>query len=237
MSFVIAVDFDDVLCQTNLKVAELHNAQYETDMTIDDFRYYHYWRNRGWGNPEETLRKVRLMFAQGVYRDPLPIADAFSALEAIKAIPGAELVIVTARSENSREESQAYLDKHFPGIFSKIYFTGAFTHTEAEGETGPVVLTLINASVLIDDAIENALDTASETSIPVLLYGDYPWNLRSSSTGKDEREHMSYNEVRERGLEHLEDEEDLIKDLPATVRRVSNWEAVVQWVKENLKGQ
>jgi 5'(3')-deoxyribonucleotidase len=35
----IAIDLDDVLAATNLKVAEIHNELYGSAMTIDDFDY------------------------------------------------------------------------------------------------------------------------------------------------------------------------------------------------------
>jgi hypothetical protein len=72
---IIAIDCDDVLCQTNATVAEsesctcfnsshtqrlvqlnkvsiVHNELYGTDMTLDDFQHYLYWQNRCWGTPE-----------------------------------------------------------------------------------------------------------------------------------------------------------------------------------------
>lgn len=90
--------------------------------------------------------------------------------------------------------------------------------------------------MLIDDALENALDLAT-TSIPCVLFGAYPWNRRSSSTGSKEREQMSFAEVRAAKLEHLEDEEDLVRDedLPRGITRVDDWPGVVEWVKTNLK--
>jgi hypothetical protein len=128
-----------------------------------------------------------------------------------------------------------------------LSFALCSTHLDTDGETGPVVdarshplkksevLAKIGASVLIDDALENALDMAT-TAIPCLLFGAYPWNRRSSATGSKEREQMSYEEVRAAGLQHLEDEEDLIqdKDLPRGITRVDDWPAVVAWAKANL---
>ena len=98
------------------------------------------------------------------------------------------------------------------------------------------MLAKIGASVLIDDALENALDMAT-TAIPCLLFGAYPWNKRSSATGSKEREQMSYAEVRAAGLEYLEDEEDLVRDedLPQGITRVDDWPAVVAWAQANLR--
>ncbi|KAF7340026.1 Protein kinase domain-containing protein [Mycena venus] len=41
---VIAVDLDDVLSQTNLKVAQWHNEKYGTQMDLSTFYYYYYWK-------------------------------------------------------------------------------------------------------------------------------------------------------------------------------------------------
>lgn len=47
---------------------------------------------------------------------------------------------------------------------------------------------------------------------------------------------MSFAQVREAGLEHLEDEEDLVKDedLPKGITRISDWKSVVDWVETNV---
>ncbi|KAL7410073.1 hypothetical protein BDY24DRAFT_401306 [Mrakia frigida] len=250
---VVAVDLDDVLAQTNAKVAELHNAEFGTDMTLEDFKYYHYWRNRGWGTPLETMIKVKSFYQRHLFADTAPVEGAFESLvRAKETIPGLEFVIVTARGEPERVGSQIWVDKFYPGVFRELYFTGAFTHVATEGENGPPltavshplkkseVLHRIGASILIDDSIENAFDVAnsnkpkpktnntpssSPEKIPVLLFsiGHYPWNQRLSTPGPEDR--ISYDEAQKLGLG---DDVGLVldKDLPEGVTRVNGWKEV-----------
>lgn len=66
------------------------------------------------------------MYARNLFADALPVAGAFEALvRAKETIPGLEFVIVTARSEAERLGSQIWVDKHYPGVFRELFFTGA----------------------------------------------------------------------------------------------------------------
>lgn len=68
---VIAVDMDDVLCNTNGTIVESELALYDhltpvhselfptsPPITIDEFEHYLYWHNRGWGTQEQTVDMV-----------------------------------------------------------------------------------------------------------------------------------------------------------------------------------
>ncbi len=97
------------------------------------------------------------------------------------------------------------------------------------------------ALFLIDDSSENALDAS--TAIPpckVLLFGRYPWNAVVHDPEQSiPEDSLPYYEKAEQGL--LEESErrrqKLIQQgwLPHGVERVSDWEEVVQWVKEYEK--
>ncbi|EIW67034.1 hypothetical protein TREMEDRAFT_34170 [Tremella mesenterica DSM 1558] len=252
----IAVDMDDVLSQTNATIVEMHNAFYDVQppITLDDFKKYLYWNNRGWGTPQETIRMVKELEAAGLYARSLPVKGAKEGLERLKEM-GYRLVIITARDEAQREGTEDWLAEHLPDIFDEMHFTGAFTHLaptreEHEGHaahkavvshkkrTKAEVVHQTGALFLIDDSAENAADAAgANPPVQVLLFGDYPWNsVVWPSKSEKGVEELTYVEREERGLQE-EFEKKRLKAIeigwtPDGVERVKDWKEVVNWVKE-----
>ncbi|WVW83660.1 hypothetical protein I302_105681 [Kwoniella bestiolae CBS 10118] len=255
----IAVDMDDVLCQTNATIVHMHNELFDTQppLTLDDFKNYLYWMNRGWGTPEETVGMVAKLYQGGLYMRAPPVEGAKEGLGRLKEL-GYNLIIITARSENQRTGTEDWIAEYLPDIFDEIHFTGAFQHLEPtrEEKEGHVarkavvshhkrskaeIIHTTSSLFLIDDSSENAYDVATSTyphELPtkVLLFGDYPWNaIVHDPSQRTQIEAMTYHEKQEKGL--LEEYEQLrekrIKEgwLPRGVERVADWTRVVEWVE------
>jgi len=128
---VIAIDFDDTLSYTNLTICNWHNENYGTNLTIDDFRSYYYWKNPGWGTQSEAMEKVHKFLHSSEAKAIPPIEGAQRGTKRLKDA-GYKLVVITARMHDIAEDSVAWLEEHFPGIFDTIYFTSAFQATEKE---------------------------------------------------------------------------------------------------------
>ncbi|KAL1738533.1 hypothetical protein HDZ31DRAFT_86155 [Schizophyllum fasciatum] len=243
---VIAVDLDDVLAQTNRSVAEWHNEVYGTDMTVDDFLYYYYWKNRYWGSPKETADKVAEYYKSKRIFQTEVVPGAAEGTQALKDM-GFRLLIVTARNPDQADASWQWVETHYPGIFDSIVCTGQFKNaTKNEHEvvtklSKAEVCAGLGAKVLIDDSSENALQVATATHLPhrthVLLFGEYEWNKRISS-GEDAKAEMVFEErlKRENGREFWKDEhlEDIIPS-GAPLTRVRNWDEVVAWVRAHFE--
>ncbi|PFH54767.1 hypothetical protein AMATHDRAFT_169464 [Amanita thiersii Skay4041] len=236
---VIAVDLDDVLSQTNRVVANWHNEQYGTNMDLSTFYYYYYWKNPFWGTPAETSKKVKAFYAGDYIYTALPVVGAKEGVQALKDM-GYKLIIVTARLEDTADKSWIWVDKYFPGIFDSIVCTGQFKDAH---KTGHQVVTRLNkaqicadlkARLLIDDSAENALDCASATpAIPVLLFGDYEWNKRKSSM-EDAKDEMAFKRRVEREGNEFWKREEIVVPEGAPLWRVTDWQGVVKWVRNNL---
>ena len=88
----------------------------------------------------------------------------------------------------------------------------------------------MGALLLIDDSAENSL-ACGRAGIDVLLFGDYSWNRRISSTEKPE-DSLGYEDRLkfEGGREWWKDEkaDDI---LPSNVKRVGDWDGVLEQVK------
>ncbi|WWD17491.1 hypothetical protein CI109_101932 [Kwoniella shandongensis] len=255
----IAVDMDDVLCETNATIVDMHNELFDTQppLTLDDFKNYLYWMNRGWGTPEETVGMVSKLYQGGLYMRAPPVPGAKEALHKLKAM-GYNLIIITARSEAQRAGTEDWIAEYLPDIFDEIHFTGAFAHLEAtkEEKEGHVARKAIvshkkrskaeiihstSSLFLIDDSSENAYDIATSLHphpypTKVLLFGNYPWNAIVHVPDQlQPLEKMTYLQKQENGL--VEEYERLRKEkiergwLPDGVVRVGGWENVIHWVE------
>lgn len=90
----------------------------------------------------------------------------------------------------------------------------------------------LKAKLLIDDSAENALHCATAIkATPVLLFGDYEWNQRTSRPG-DARDEMSFDiRLKECGGHEFWKEEKLEIPSGSPLWRAKNWDEVVLWVR------
>ncbi|KAJ3864141.1 hypothetical protein EV359DRAFT_64264 [Lentinula novae-zelandiae] len=234
-------------CQTNAEVARWHNEQYGTNMTLNDFYYYYYWKAR----LTDLLLRNAIQFTR--YRTPtgVKVRDFYASMQLYNAAPvsgaregvkalhdmGFKLIVVTARSSDVQEESWDWINQWFPG-------EGQFKDATKDGHeivtklSKAQVCADLKARLLIDDSSENALQVSTSSSAatpptPVLLFGHYEWNKRLS-LHSDAVDTMAF-ETRlqiEGGREFWKYErfEDHIPE-GAPLHRVRDWEEVVQFVK------
>ncbi|TFK36813.1 hypothetical protein BDQ12DRAFT_685924 [Crucibulum laeve] len=233
---VIAIDLDDVLCQTNEIVAEWHNQKFGTQMNLSHFYYYYYWKNPFWGTPKVTFDKVKEFYSTDMIYRTKPVPGAREGVQTLRDM-GYRLIIVTARAEDHADESWQWVNKHFPGIFDSVICTGQFKDAI---KTGHEIVTKLSkaqvcndlgAKLLIDDSAENAIQVVTATKpTPVLLFGNYPWNQRISGS-QDARDEMSFDIRFEAsgGHEFWKDETIPVPD-GAPLLRVKDWSEVVRWV-------
>ncbi|KAF5375195.1 hypothetical protein D9758_000028 [Tetrapyrgos nigripes] len=244
---VIAVDLDDVLSQTNAKVAEWHNEKYGTKMTLSDFYYYYYWKNPYWGDLQETFRKVNDFYATKQIFEASPVPGAREGVQALRDM-GFRLIIVTARTTDVKEESWKWVERWFPGMFDSVVCTSQFKDANKAGHEVTTKLSKaqvcadLKACLLIDDSAENAFQVATSSmsnaspapSTPVLLFGQYEWNRRLCLPS-DQIDSMVFDtrlEIEE-GKEFWREErlEDHIPE-GAPLHRVKDWGEVIRWVKK-----
>jgi hypothetical protein len=83
--------------------------------------------------------------------------------------------------------------------------------------------------LLIDDALEHAIDLAEETPpLQTILFGPYKWNKRTSRMATVE-DKLSYDERREKGIK-MEPEYDFER-LKGLSRRAKDWQEVVRLLR------
>ncbi|KAJ7102348.1 hypothetical protein B0H15DRAFT_814254 [Mycena belliarum] len=236
---VICVDLDDVLSQTNSMVAQWHNDKYGTpnQMTLSHFYYYYYWKNPFWGTVEQTFDKVKEFYNTDAIFRCSPVPGAKEGIQELRD-QGYTLVIVTARTSDNADATWDWVEKHFPGAFTHLIFTGQFkdTHMLNRHEvltnlTKSQVCADLKAQVLIDDSAENAIQCS--TALPptrVLLFGNYEWNHRISGPGDGAEEMCFDKRLAAAGGREFWKEEELVIPEGVPLERVKDWGAVVQWV-------
>ncbi|KAL0576799.1 hypothetical protein V5O48_005169 [Marasmius crinis-equi] len=215
---VIAIDLDDVLSQTNRQ-------------------------NPYWGDIQTTFTKVQDFYSTRKIFEALPVAGAREGVQALHDM-GFRLIIVTARSPDVHSDSWHWVDKWFPGLFDSVICTGQFKDAQKNSHEVTTKLSKaqvcadLNAQLLIDDSSENALQVSTSTSrpTPVLLFGDYEWNSRLSSSS-DAVDTMVFDTrlLIEGGKEFWKDDSEKFDNhVPegAPLYRVKDWAAAVRWVKK-----
>lgn len=256
---IIAIDFDDTLSYTNLTICKWHNEKYGTNISIDDFHSYYYWKNPGWGTPAEAAAKVREFLLSPIANEIPPIEGAQRGTKRLKEA-GYKLVVITARIHDIANESVEWLEKHFPGIFDTIYFTSALQEdteqpvteisgppahkhtnshpTDPRGEYIPAysvprkksdMCLHVGAIALIDDAIENAFDVYENARMVECLVYGQ-WKWNITLHRMDrEEDQWSYDQAKAKGIVI-----EALKPtpLPEGVKRTKTWTEVVEHFKK-----
>lgn len=171
---IIAVDLDDVLTNNAQAFADFSNATWGTNLTADDFDED--W-NIVWGTEiEETQRRAELFHSDDVFDGFMHKEDALNVLT--KLHKNYTLVIATSRREVVRGITESWLERHYAGLFSGVYFTGFFDGkhgVDALKKTKKDLVIEIGADYLIDDQPKHCFG-AAEAGLRAVLFGDYRWN-------------------------------------------------------------
>nr|KIR50221.1 hypothetical protein I312_00152 [Cryptococcus bacillisporus CA1280] len=249
---IIAIDFDDVCTQNILVMITEHNAEYGTDLTLDDHETYVFWQNRGWGSPAAPIPG---------FVAALPTRHSF----------GHPIHIVTSRPESDRKNVTEWLQQQGiiiglgpEDVIAAAWFTGTYSSAYPEiGKKGDTesaieredvlndklkdiwregvgkgknglgklkVLRRINAALFIGDHYGNLEPIVqAEPPIPCLLFGIYGWN-RSRNGLTSPVELMDYDQRTSRGLAFPFEEIMTGKDHKH--HRTETWDDVIRWVKE-----
>jgi len=172
----IAVDVDDVLAENAAGFVAFSNQRWDTSLTIDD--YDEHWAKL-WQDVDdiEARRRADEFHCSGVVRGYGYIKGGYEALTRLSRHH--QLVVVTSRRLQIKADTLAWIDKYFPGMFTKdmVYFAGIWDKVTAESHmlTKANLIDRIDADVLIDDQLKHCLAVA-ETGRQALLFGDYKWN-------------------------------------------------------------
>lgn len=168
---IIAIDIDEVLYPLVPNLADYHNKNYGTTLTVEDFDTYDF--NKVWGG--DVPSAVDKVYAY-LGRDDLHVVPIEGAKEALEELSkGYTLVVVTSRNgQLFGTKTEAWLRQHFPEVFSHVHFAG--NHYDGHTFRTKSELCLeIGARLLIDDQ-PRYVNECAEQGIRSILFGSYGWN-------------------------------------------------------------
>jgi 5'(3')-deoxyribonucleotidase len=169
----IAVDVDDVLAASAKGWIEYSNKHWGHTLTTED--YIEDWFTMWDVDDEEGRRRASELNAKAIVQNFEHFADAIAVLR--KLAQKYRLVITTARVEQNRPHTLAWIDRYFGDIFEEIHLAGFFD----QGHLNPLIMTkadmqrAVGADYMIDDQPKHCL-AAAEAGIQAILFGDYGWN-------------------------------------------------------------
>jgi uncharacterized HAD superfamily protein len=170
----IYVDVDEVLCDTLQSFCVFYNKRFRTDYCTDDFHTYKWWEILGC--TKEDCYALLLEFWEEV--TAMGIAPINGAREALMKLSGQhELSVLTARAIGVETETRKYIESHYPGIFSNVYFAKGHINVP-ERQTKDEIIMRKGKGLMIEDDLAFAL-AMQERSIPVVLLAR-PWNRQSN---------------------------------------------------------
>lgn len=176
----IAIDIDDVLSANAEGFAKYSNRRWGHNITAED--YTENWAEV-WGVPlEEALERANELHASGAFGEYQHIEQAVPVLKALRK--KYDLVVVTSRRTVIKPETDRWVERHFPGLFSGIHYAGIWDNARGGDKaafarrinnTKAELCREIGAEYLIDDQVKHCV-SAAEAGITCLLFGDYKWN-------------------------------------------------------------
>lgn len=168
----IGIDIDQVLADTLETYLKFHNQKHNSNFKIEDCYSLNWWDV--FGISEEQFVKDYDEFCEtGVAQNIKPVKGSQEAIKMLRSKH--DLIAITARPKSIAKNTKEWINKHYPEIFSEIYFTRDKTLGD-ESMPKYQVCHNIGANILVDDSLEYAEDCALN-NIKVYLF-DWPWNQK-----------------------------------------------------------
>jgi len=191
---VIAVDVDDVLSASASGFAAFSNRRWGAGVTADD--YDEDWA-KFWKVPlEVALQRREEAHASGVFGDYATVDKAVDVLSRLKT--DYDLIVVTSRQLKLKPETDAWIARHFPNIFSAVHYAGIWDTQDVKNalrQHKAGICQQLGADFLIDDQLKHCIG-AAECGMRALLFGNYKWN-RADNLHENITEVHTWDEVGE----------------------------------------
>lgn len=180
----VAVDVDEVLGRFVYSLNMFCKEKYQMEYQVGDYWIYEFAKI--WGcSPEQSNHIVHEFFDSPHFNEGIPvIPGAYDAL--IRLSRSCDLVVVTSRQHVIQDVTLDWIDKHYPGVFSEVYFGNHFALQGTSRKKSDICRS-IGARVLIDDNPTYAMECAA-AGIQVLLYDwedEYPWSKLPQEASRD----------------------------------------------------
>ncbi|MGD2072686.1 MAG: hypothetical protein PVG65_04270 [Candidatus Thorarchaeota archaeon] len=166
----IGVDIDEVLVPMLEYHCQFLNRKHGLNLTKKDFYSYNFWEV--YNVTKKQAIEDFLEFAETEECEEMqPFLGALKGVDELKEFR--ELYVITSRQLGIKDMTDRWLDRHFPGRFSKRFFGNSYNLELGKTHSKLELCKKNNIEVMIEDSPKNASEVASE--IPVVLF-DKPWN-------------------------------------------------------------
>ncbi|MGM5481768.1 MAG: 5' nucleotidase, NT5C type [Nanobdellota archaeon] len=172
----IAVDVDEVLANFLEQFLSFQEEHYGRRLAPKDCSSY-YFRELFNISEEDEIKQIYEFYETQYFQDIKPLPDSQESLKKLKE-QGHKLFIITARQNRVAKETRQWLDRYFPDMFEDVFITNEAGFKEEHHEKKVDVCKRINANVIVEDSLPNAIDVLKADMKAVLM--DKPWNQTDS---------------------------------------------------------
>lgn len=168
---VIAIDLDEVLSPFVSELMKWYNLTHQTNLQFEQFITYDF--TQIWGGTREECANICNTFHETRnIEELLPIENSFEALSTLKKEH--KLVLVTSRPLQHFDYTHAWINRHFPNIFSDIILCNHWT-SQGQSIKKSEACQKVGAQYFVDD-LPHYVEEVAKCEIKSFLFGDYPWN-------------------------------------------------------------
>ncbi|MEX0672999.1 MAG: hypothetical protein WDZ82_03070 [Candidatus Paceibacterota bacterium] len=185
---VLGLDVDDVLADFNATLFGFHNMHYGTSLTRDDIIDYRL--EVSWGcSKEEACQRIRHFHRSPEYKNLPPISGAVASVNELSN--QYDIHLITARPDEIREETCAWIQQHFPYLVERVHFTRQVVGGDQRPKSE--VCQELGVSIFVDDALHHTEDLSPAVE-KVFLF-DTPWNQTSKALPENVLRVYSWEEI------------------------------------------
>lgn len=166
----IGVDIDEVLCPF-LKTMILSSKRKPAVLGVNKFPYV--YRSVFGVSHEEGQRILYDFYKTEEFKNLPVIKKSQDCLNELKE-SGYNIYAITGRQSFIRDETEEWLEKNYPGIFSELFMTDSFTADEVSKSS---ICIGMNIGTIVDDNMLTCLQCARHDITPINFIGEpiYPW--------------------------------------------------------------
>ncbi len=174
----IAIDIDDVLADNAAGFVAFSNQRWGTTLTPED--YDEHWAKVWQVTNEEVEVRANEFHSSGIFNEYAHKDEALPVLNRLSH--DYNLVIVTSRRSQTKDDTARWIHAHYPGIFSdeKIHFAGLWDTVDDDSahKTKADIIDVIGADYLIDDQVKHC-EAVAKSGRTALLFGNFTWNSQA----------------------------------------------------------
>ena len=168
---LLGVDMDEVLADFINSFLAFHNKKYNTDIRRNDAKTYYLTDILG-EDIDNIMKKMHLFYNTHDFKNMALISGSKESITQLSK--NHEMAVITARPTLVKNDTEKWLNLHFPNKFSSLSFANRFVRENEDKQNKSEICKSLGVELMIEDSLEYATDCAN-AGIAVLML-DCPWN-------------------------------------------------------------